>query len=1166
MGVDVETETEPKTGMSGRRRHSKSREVEEEVGESGTIEGKAESRVLGGYKATLKNPRVSEEAKEHAEQVLEEHHALEGLLAVARIESSSELRATPMSASNTTQILFNSPALHSLKRDQLVKLCKIHSIKASGKNTDLIQKLKQHALTLPRDAPLSIAARSEDTPLPPRVDVDELLDFMAHESHQPSFSTSRPSEQWEVIMESIEELDEGSTSQQGTLNSLGTMGGPKSAGEFGTGGSKSSVSSSIKAFATSLGLKRSGISSSSASSRSIKLSSSTSNLACDKVSRLGVTDDLSKFSTPYSELPPAISVPHSAVIHTTSEDRIDITSDVEMGAPLPGQSLRPGVPAPDNARLSLGLGLTGPHTPSKQAQPTTTIRLISNQRYSDRQIGSVNCTPSTPQLAPFKTSFDLIMSPRISSDFGFGTLSSVNTWSSGASVYPQLPLDECPPMNQPFANDKSTVTTDMDGDITMPGTFSSPNVVNLAVPYNHTTTAPSPSISPNAETLKPCAEPFIFGSPLPKHRVSDAQFREAAANVLEEMNQRLRSEGVESVELDIIRRLHPGARSDSGEQSGSASIGFKGIPQENDIKKMFEKKHQAEFDKMEGIDTLVKRRGVSTLVHESQQAEERLPVGRKRKSNTLEGEARSVPAQLAGRVSGTRVISNGRRSKMIPGAFDDGDLGEEVDIDEERGKKRVKLDDNHRGDTHQNVEKSDADIREELKRKEKEREAIRRRLEVNKARRRSSATNPRLSGRASIGRVNQKPKPTRFGFFSQAKSIVQSVFGRNKTVTNGPSTVAATTASSRAKAEKNSEPEEVTKKAGFASSLKKPTVVPKTTTAGSTSSKATLGTRATDSIGSKGVDQNKISTSRSRSPIPSFNGPPSYTAARAKKASVSSTASVSRNSTSTASNGALARKIQIEGRPSSMGTRTSSANSSSSMVSSLGTKVTGKPPASSRLLAPTASSLAKSSSRSQTASSSKSVLVDAKQVARVATDRKSTALDSITNSSALAPTSPRTTNRIFSQPLDPTAFFQGDPPTARNAIEVPSGPTSLVMSKAPLQRQRTLTGRKPRISRSKVISRLASQRANATRNQSVGNSNRQALGITGKPLLAPGRKRSSLGVRVAKPGGRASHAGGHVSSGENSGLLMSAKKRARQSEYYARRRSRVEVTASNRRS
>ena len=69
--------------------------------------------------------------------------------------------------STTTQILFNSPALHSLKREQLVKLCKIHAIKANGKNVEMIQRLRQHAQTMPKDSPLSIAARSEPSgPIP----------------------------------------------------------------------------------------------------------------------------------------------------------------------------------------------------------------------------------------------------------------------------------------------------------------------------------------------------------------------------------------------------------------------------------------------------------------------------------------------------------------------------------------------------------------------------------------------------------------------------------------------------------------------------------------------------------------------------------------------------------------------------------------------------------------------------------------------------------------------------------------------------------------------------------------------------------------------------------------------------------------------------------------
>lgn len=126
--------------------------------------------------------------------------------------------------STTTQILFNSPALHSLKRDQLVKLCKIHSIKASGKNVDLINKLKQHASTLPKDAPLSIAARSEDAA--EAMDVDEQPDSDKENRNQTAY---RPSEQWEMVMDSIAETDEAGSSQ-GTVSTK--------RGEFGTASSR----------------------------------------------------------------------------------------------------------------------------------------------------------------------------------------------------------------------------------------------------------------------------------------------------------------------------------------------------------------------------------------------------------------------------------------------------------------------------------------------------------------------------------------------------------------------------------------------------------------------------------------------------------------------------------------------------------------------------------------------------------------------------------------------------------------------------------------------------------------------------------------------------------------------------------------------------------------
>jgi len=133
-------------------------------------------------------------------------------------------------STTTTQILFNSPALHSLKRDQLLKLCKIHNIKAAGKNVDLIERLKQHATTLPPDAPLNVAVRSED-------DSDSMSfdDSPPRLSQHYSAMPPRPSEAWEVVMDDIQELPETSSTQN-TLNSLRATN--NNAGEFGTANSK----------------------------------------------------------------------------------------------------------------------------------------------------------------------------------------------------------------------------------------------------------------------------------------------------------------------------------------------------------------------------------------------------------------------------------------------------------------------------------------------------------------------------------------------------------------------------------------------------------------------------------------------------------------------------------------------------------------------------------------------------------------------------------------------------------------------------------------------------------------------------------------------------------------------------------------------------------------
>ena len=148
----------------------------------------------------------------------------------------------------TTQILFNSPALHSLKRDQLVKLCKIHSIKANGKNSELIERLKQHAQALPPEAlvaqededndAMDVEENSNDQGLPggfpSSLDASDANFAMDDVVLTSRFGIPRPSEQWEVVMDDIEEVDESGLGTMSSKGSLRTV----SNGEFGTHTSK----------------------------------------------------------------------------------------------------------------------------------------------------------------------------------------------------------------------------------------------------------------------------------------------------------------------------------------------------------------------------------------------------------------------------------------------------------------------------------------------------------------------------------------------------------------------------------------------------------------------------------------------------------------------------------------------------------------------------------------------------------------------------------------------------------------------------------------------------------------------------------------------------------------------------------------------------------------
>ncbi|KAJ3759858.1 hypothetical protein EV360DRAFT_41042 [Lentinula raphanica] len=1006
------------------------------------------------------------------------------------------------SLSQTTEILFNSPALHSLKRDQLVKLCKIHSIKASGKNVELIERLKKVAEDLTKGSGSDIATRvnaidrgdlSVDIETRDNGDEDkENHDARTRAKITVTKEPYRPSEQWEV-MESIAEAEnEGSGSRNGTLRSIASH------REFGTGGSKSSTMTSIKALASSLGIKRS----TSAKSRPSVQQDHNPGSRGDRFPR-ATDDELSKHAIPYSRLPVPSPTQAPMTDHFSDFSHFSVNPPTpgtlskfdfgnrEENAPLPGHVLRPGAPAPDNARLSLGdarfsLGY-GLATPRKSTSgPTTTIRLVSSSSMNDPADSPGPSTfvhtfdaeiSSTPQLKPWNTAFDLV-------------LGSPHGPGENVKLYPDLPMED----------------------------------VVVASSTGHTGLHGSTAVNPPSTTAK--LEPFVFGSPLPQHRVSNAQFQTAAASVLEEMNRRLLADGVDTVHTSMISNLQPGGGSHltPGSQKKYADREIKPLRKsfgahaaKKEVKEKFDKAHQDQFDGMESIAGYVNRKNhlnSAPMTASAGSSSEPVQVGKKRKSNAID-DGQHPPAKR----TSTRVISTTRRT--VPGGFgDDDDDEEEAPV----GKKaRVEF-----------SGKEETGMKEAnqlgLEKSEKEREAIRKRLEMNRARRRSSAANGRA--RFVVGKPPPKPvaSKSRFGFLSSAaKSIVKGVWGGGKkapatTVAPKPSAVAPVNAPSVSEHVPSINVTEAKAKAASSAAQRKPSgtetgstkmITPST----SSRSRDISNTGTMSSLGSVAAT---LHSSRSRSPIPSFAAPTKSSSIRTSTTGSTTT----RNGTATSS---------------SMVSRVSGTSATASRVSSLGTRgslnLTSHHSTSSRLLAPTASSLAKTTSVNKLKSGHLNV-----------PSEKPVASPSSPSSNGAPPV------KIFSKPLVvpvgsglPSPIREGNARTASGGLSV---------------KQRSLSGRKPRISRSKVIAKLASQRA-ASGSGLSGSTN-----YTGPSAVGLAAKRSSLGVGVHKAprksmgGARRSHVGVSGTRNSEASVLLSAKKRARQSEY-ARRRSRLTVAGAD---
>jgi hypothetical protein len=240
------------------------------------------------------------------------------------------------------------------------------------------------------------------------------------------------------------------------------------------------------------------------------------------------------------------------------------------------------------------------------------------------------------------------------------------------------------------------------------------------------------------------------------------------------MNKRLHEEGVAGVDTGLIGRLHPGAH----KNADPSSRDVKPLPKpKGEMKEKFDQAHRQQFQKMEGIDAFVKRKESGTGAGKEEASVPAAIVGKKRKSSVIPA---TGPRPAGARASGTRVISNGRRARAIPGAFgmeeDDDDEPQEENGEhpDERAGKRIRVaSDATVESTNDGAESATATTskqteEEDAAAREKERQAIKRKLEMNKAKRRSS-TGPGMHGRRSarssiVGRS--------FPFFLRDETIV----------------------------------------------------------------------------------------------------------------------------------------------------------------------------------------------------------------------------------------------------------------------------------------------------------------------------------------------------------------------------------------------------------
>lgn len=401
--------------------------------------------------------------------------------------------------------------------------------------------------------------------------------------------------------------------------------------------------------------------------------------------QFNISDELASHSVPYS------SIPESSPSDMPQTDHFKFTTpDTTIDEHIPAQ---PGHPTP-----APSVSTTGP--------PKTTIRLVSASNSTSNLTRSPGV--GTPQLRPVDPPFDLLMgSPDVrgQSRVPVWPLSPQRAPSEGR-LYPTLPADELDEAKRHQEKSKlpgNTAPFQPSAGSTKVHPNPSDNVQDLFSP------APKPPDQQKERVGIPRSEPFLFGSPLPRHSVSNKAFDTAAASILEEMNKRLSAAGVQKVGVDVFGTV-PVTTAAAKRDSGSLRASGMGD--------RFDKIHEEQFNKMDSIaNHYAAKRGAGS---------------KKRKSDVL-GHGPAPAKKRSSAVPHKRM--------GIPGGFDDeDDVVDDVQEEEDRRmSKRVRvLEEDGGKDKGRRLTISPRKSGAEERQAERERAATRKMLEVRKEKRRSS--------------------------------------------------------------------------------------------------------------------------------------------------------------------------------------------------------------------------------------------------------------------------------------------------------------------------------------------------------------------------------------------------------------------------------------------